>query len=268
LARHVAAVHGREALERVRSVHMRGTSDSLINTVRTGEVELAWDSARGFTWNDASGFQFGHDDETGWMIQPRSSPTVLTDESLAALREAGDMARLFDPARGYASMESVGATVFEGSECHAIRARTSEGYARTLYFDVESGLYAGHEGEGGVDEPIHYGGPVQPEMGFVLFEEMEYEGSMPVVANLWLGTSLDILRDIAAERGPSRFLFCLGYAGWAPDQLEDEIARNDWLVVPADPELLFRYPAGERWNKAIRMLGIDPGLLSQGYGTA
>ena len=131
-------------------------------------------------------------------------------------------------------------------------------------------LYEGQglEGDGGAGEPIHYGGPVQPEMGFVLYEGPEYDGSMPVTGSLRLGTSLEILRDIAADRGPSRFLFCLGYSGWAPDQLENEIARNDWLVVPADPELLFRYSAGERWEQAIRILGIDPRLLSQGYGTA
>ncbi|GAB4264492.1 MAG: YqgE/AlgH family protein [Deferrisomatales bacterium] len=126
----------------------------------------------------------------------------------------------------------------------------------------------GIEGTGGEDEPIHYGGPVQPEMGFVLHEGGEYEGSLPVVGDLRLGTSLEILRDIAAHRGPRRFLFFLGYAGWAPDQMEQEIARNDWLVVPADPELLFAVPAEKRWEEAIRILGIDPSLLSQQFGTA
>ncbi len=131
-------------------------------------------------------------------------------------------------------------------------------------------IYEGQEieGEGGDDEPIHRGGPVQPEMGFVLYEGREYEGSVPVVGALRLGTSLEILKDIAAECGPRRFLFFLGYAGWAPDQMEQEIGRNDWLVVPADPELLFQVPADERWERAIRLLGIDPNLLTQGFGTA
>jgi putative transcriptional regulator len=126
----------------------------------------------------------------------------------------------------------------------------------------------GLEGQGGAEEPIHYGGPVQPEMGFVLYEGQEYEGSMPVVGGLRLGTSLEILRDIADDRGPRRFLFFLGYAGWAADQLEGEIARNDWLVVPADPELLFRTTPEERWEQAIRCLGISPSDLSQGFGRA
>ncbi len=126
----------------------------------------------------------------------------------------------------------------------------------------------GIEGEGGADEPIHYGGPVQPEMGFVLYQGDPYEGSLEVQAGLLLGTSVEILRDIAADRGPQRFLFFLGYAGWAPDQLEGEIARNDWLVVPGTADLLFGVPPDERWDAAIRSLGIDPNLLTQGFGTA
>lgn len=127
----------------------------------------------------------------------------------------------------------------------------------------------GIEGDGGADTPIHYGGPVQPEMGFVLYEQgAEYEASMPVLGELRLGTALDILRDIARGRGPTRFLFFLGYAGWAADQLEQEVARNDWLVVPAATDILFQVPAEERWDKAIRLLGIDPSVLSQDFGTA
>lgn len=127
----------------------------------------------------------------------------------------------------------------------------------------------GIQGEGGSEEPIHFGGPVQPEMGFVLYEGgAEYDASMPVLGALRLGTALDILRDIAADRGPTRFMFFLGYAGWAPDQMEGEIVRNDWLVVPADPEVLFGVPPEQRWDRAIRILGIDPTLLAQGYGTA
>lgn len=127
----------------------------------------------------------------------------------------------------------------------------------------------GIEGRGGEDTPIHYGGPVQPEMGFVLYEGgPSYEGSMEVLGSLRLGTSLDILRTIARGRGPDRFLFCLGYAGWAPDQMETELARNDWLVVPASSQILFEVPAPERWDRAIRSLGVDPSLLTQQFGTA
>jgi len=127
----------------------------------------------------------------------------------------------------------------------------------------------GIEERGGEDTPIHYGGPVQPEMGFVLYEGgRHFDGSMEVFGELRLGTSLDILRAIASGKGPRRFFFCLGYAGWAPDQLESELVRNDWLVVPASLAILFEVPAEERWNRAIRSLGIDPGLLTQQFGTA
>ncbi len=126
----------------------------------------------------------------------------------------------------------------------------------------------GIEGTAGGDVPIHFGGPVQPEMGFVLYEGRQYDGSVEVLNGLRLGTSLDILRDIAAGSGPERFLFFLGYAGWAPEQLEAELARNDWLVVPAGTDLLFEVPAGDRWEHAIRSLGVDPTLLAHGFGTA
>ncbi|MBI5014278.1 MAG: YqgE/AlgH family protein [Deltaproteobacteria bacterium] len=132
-------------------------------------------------------------------------------------------------------------------------------------------LYEGQdiEGDGGRDAVINYGGPVQPERGFVLYEgDKEYDGSLSVLGRLHLGTSLDILRDIAGGAGPQRFLFCLGYAGWAADQLETEIARNDWLVVPGDEGILFGVTPEDRWEKAIRLLGIEPALLTQSFGTA
>lgn len=131
-------------------------------------------------------------------------------------------------------------------------------------------VYAGQdiEGEGGADAPVHYGGPVQPEMGFVLYEGAEYEGTTAVLEDLRLGTSLQILRDIAAERGPVRFFFSLGYSGWAPEQLEQELARNDWLVVPADSDLIFAVSADKRWEEAIRRLGVEPSMLAGVSGTA
>lgn len=140
---------------------------------------------------------------------------------------------------------------------------------RPTPFSLED-IYEGQhiEGKGGSRAPVHYGGPVQPEMGFVLYEGGEYEGSLAAVGNVKLGTSLEILRDIAADRGPTRFLFCLGYAGWAPEQLEQELARNDWMVVPATPRILFEVPAEKRWEQAIRALGIDPRMLSASFGTA
>lgn len=119
------------------------------------------------------------------------------------------------------------------------------------------------------DEPVHFGGPVQTEVGFLLYEGgAEYQSSLYVDRGISLGTSLDILRDIARGTGPDRFLFALGYAGWGPDQLEGELARNDWLLVPLDPELIFTTSPERRWEKAVRSLGIEPALLVSGTGSA
>jgi putative transcriptional regulator len=119
------------------------------------------------------------------------------------------------------------------------------------------------------DEPVHYGGPVQPEVGFIIFEGSELDhDAMKVTDDIALGTSIEILKDISEGKGPQRFIFALGYAGWSGGQLEAELARNDWLVVPVDASLLFDVPAPERWEHAIRTLGIDPNLLSQSSGSA
>lgn len=131
-----------------------------------------------------------------------------------------------------------------------------------------------YEGQGIADrghaeKHVNFGGPVQPQVGFVLYQgKAFYETSMQVAGDLYLGTSLEILQDVAAGIGPANWLFALGYAGWGPEQLESEIARNDWLVVPLDPDLIFRTDPSERWTHAVRSLGIDPALISTLTGSA
>ena len=147
LARHRDAVHGEMALGKVRAVRMRGQSDSLINTVRKGGIEFVWDAAQGFAWNDDSGLMFGHNRELGWRLQPRSAPSVLRGSELEAVREIGDLTRVFDPSLGYRGLETTSMTTFEGRSCYAVAAKTEAGDERTLYFEVDSGLYAGHEGQ-------------------------------------------------------------------------------------------------------------------------
>lgn len=132
-------------------------------------------------------------------------------------------------------------------------------------------VYDGQEisERGGGEEPVHFGGPVQPEVGFVIYEgNLDYASSLYIENGVSLGTSLDILRDIARGVGPQRFLFALGYAGWGPEQLEGELARNDWLLVPLDQELIFSVPHEKRWEEAVRSLGIEPALLVSGSGSA
>jgi putative transcriptional regulator len=141
---------------------------------------------------------------------------------------------------------------------------------RPLPFQLDQ-VYAGQKFDTSqnADKAVHYGGPVQPEAGFIIFEGAErYHDTLTVTGDIALGTSIDILQDISKGNGPERFIFALGYAGWSAGQLESELARNDWLVVPTDAELIFDVPAAERWEHAIRSLGIDPSLLSQSSGSA
>jgi len=87
---------------------------------------------------------------------------------------------------------------------------------------------------------LHYGGPVERGRGFVL-HSIDYSGSStrPVAGDIALSTGLDILKAVAGGSGPRRSLFLLGYAGWGAGQLEGELARNDWLIAPADDGLIF-----------------------------
>jgi len=117
---------------------------------------------------------------------------------------------------------------------------------------------------------IHVGGPVQMARGFVLHtDDWEAPGATrPLQDGLALTATLDILRDIARGRGPKRAILALGYAGWAPGQLEAELARNGWLTCPADAELVFGPDDSAKWIAALRKIGVDPALLSARGGHA
>lgn len=118
-------------------------------------------------------------------------------------------------------------------------------------------------------EPVYYGGPVQVERGFVLHRPVGLWGStLSVNDRVGLTTSKDILEATARNEGPTDILVTLGYAGWGPGQLEDEIKQNAWLTVPADPRVIFAYPAKERLNAAMHLLGIDLSMLSEEAGHA
>ncbi|WP_368186256.1 YqgE/AlgH family protein [Aestuariibius sp. HNIBRBA575] len=120
------------------------------------------------------------------------------------------------------------------------------------------------------DLDIHYGGPVETARGFVLHSS-EYgaeETTVRVSDHFGLSASLDILSDIAMGNGPKNALFTLGYAGWGPGQLEDEIGQNAWLSCPADPEIVIGLPVADKWSAALKSMGIDPMLLSSDAGHA
>ena len=119
------------------------------------------------------------------------------------------------------------------------------------------------------DAPIHHGGPVEPQRGFVLHStDWNGEDTVPVSDGFAVTTTLDVLRAIAQGSGPDRWLIALGYAGWRENQLDEEMGRHGWLSVAAGDELLFGTPVGERWPRAFATIGIDPRLLASTSGHA
>lgn len=115
--------------------------------------------------------------------------------------------------------------------------------------------------------PVHFGGPVEPRRGFVLHSD-DWGGQDTLsVAGRWsLSGTLDVLRAIAGGTGPSRWLVALGYAGWAPGQLDAELTRHGWLNVADTPEMLFDTAAKNRWARGFATAGVDPRLLSTQSG--
>ncbi|MFT7487611.1 MAG: outer membrane protein assembly factor BamB [Candidatus Paceibacteria bacterium] len=148
VSRHLEAIGGSEVLGKVKSVRMKGEGESLRNTVSTEPVQLDWAAGKGFSWQDAGGFQVAHDAQLGWQMGGNSAPVILADQALDAIREAGNLQRVFNPASAYSSMQTQALTVFDNRACFEVKAKSSAGHERTIYFEVDSGLFAGHQGEG------------------------------------------------------------------------------------------------------------------------
>ena len=118
-------------------------------------------------------------------------------------------------------------------------------------------------------KPVMFGGPVQVERGFVLHAPLgPFSSMMKVTDDIALTTSKDVLEAVAAGNGPLRILVSLGCSGWGAGQLEQEIARNGWLTVPADPDIIFDLPIEARFHAAMGLLGFDPMMLSGDVGHA
>ncbi len=118
--------------------------------------------------------------------------------------------------------------------------------------------------------PVLTGGPVEQQRGFVL-HSTEYpggDGSLKVSEHFALTATTDILNDMAKGHGPARCLLALGYAGWSPGQLESEILHNGWLHCDATPELVFSESHTDKYRTAMKLLGIDPRMLSSSAGHA
>jgi len=115
--------------------------------------------------------------------------------------------------------------------------------------------------------PIYFGGPVQPERGFVLHEPCgHWDSTLQVAPTISLTTSRDILEAISVGKGPRKSLVALGYAGWGQGQLEHEMVENAWLSAPGDQSILFDVASASRWKAAAELMGIDISLLTSQAG--
>ena len=124
------------------------------------------------------------------------------------------------------------------------------------------------------ERPVLYGGPVQPERGFVLHQQVgDWDSSITIIDDIAVTTSKDILTAVAEGSGPKKLMLSLGYAGWGAGQLEREISQNAWLSVkPKDHDtlikVLFDTPHENQLNAAMALLGFDPAMLSDVAGHA
>ncbi|MBQ8465134.1 MAG: YqgE/AlgH family protein [Alphaproteobacteria bacterium] len=116
---------------------------------------------------------------------------------------------------------------------------------------------------------LHQGGPLEKVRGFVIHStDYVKDDTVVIDDNIAVSSSIDIITDIAFGIGPKDNLIALGYASWAPKQLEQEIACNSWIVVNPTPELVFKTKDEEKWQKALNALGIDLYRLSDFCGHA
>ncbi|HEY8964079.1 MAG TPA: YqgE/AlgH family protein [Alphaproteobacteria bacterium] len=124
-------------------------------------------------------------------------------------------------------------------------------------------------GEDFDDFPVLQGGPVETARGLLLHTADVLKSDSIRIGDSYAVTgTIEALKEIVAGAGPADKLFALGYAGWGGGQLEAELADNAWLIVDADPDLVFRVPADEKWDRAYAKLGVNPGLLNFAAGHA
>jgi putative transcriptional regulator len=123
--------------------------------------------------------------------------------------------------------------------------------------------------DGSLDYPVMSGGPVEDGRGFVL-HSADFQQKETVVINdhFAVTATVDALQAIAEGKGPEKLLFALGYAGWQPGQIEQELGDNAWLNIQADPRLVFDVPAKEKWDVAMHQMGVNPVNLTGVSGRA
>ncbi len=117
--------------------------------------------------------------------------------------------------------------------------------------------------------PVHLGGPVETESAFILYGpgyQTQYQ--LGVSETVFLSRETKILEDIAKSKGPEKYLFILGYAGWGPGQLENELLDEGWLAIPSDDRIIFDIDNNEKWQTAAMRYGIDISVFGDIVGNA
>ena len=115
------------------------------------------------------------------------------------------------------------------------------------------------------DIRVHFGGPVELGRGFVLHSSdyLAENGTLQVDDQVGMTATLEVLEDLAKGKGPKSSMLALGYAGWGPGQLEREIGQNGWLICDPREDIIFGRANEHKWTGAMKMMGIDPLLLSE-----
>ncbi len=117
--------------------------------------------------------------------------------------------------------------------------------------------------------PVYIGGPVELESAFILYKsDYRTEFQLEVSSTISLSRETRVLEDIARQKGPEKYLFILGYAGWGPGQLEQELVDDGWLMVPAEDHVIFDVPDEDKWRTAAMMYGIDISVFGDIVGNA
>ncbi len=121
----------------------------------------------------------------------------------------------------------------------------------------------------GLAQPIYLGGPVQPSLGFGVYEgALDLSDSMAIDETLRMTASRALLEKCAAGEGPKDLLLTMGYAGWSPGQLEQEMQVGAWWVAEPSRSIMFELPASKRWDAAVAQLGMDASAMYYGSGHA
>ncbi|MDP7591314.1 MAG: YqgE/AlgH family protein [Litorilituus sp.] len=120
-----------------------------------------------------------------------------------------------------------------------------------------------------LEQPVLSGGPISQNRGFVLHSTQQgWKSSLALSKDIMITTSKDILLALGTKNAPEKFMVTLGYAGWGPGQLEEELKENSWLTIEANSDIIFKTPIEQRWQKATEMFGIDVAHLSSDVGHA